>query len=444
MNNLIIKELIYEWYRDFIPEDLKDREFDYSLLGLKDKALILAGLRRSGKSYLMFQAVKHLNLNGMPKSNLIYINFEDERLLQSNVSLLTDLIPIIKSNFEINENKSIYLFLDEIQSIEGWEKWARRILDKEKKVKLIITGSSSKLSSAEIATEMRGRSVPYNVLPLTFREFLCFKNIDVPKKLDFNSKKYKIQRFFNEYLLWGGLPEIALLTRIRQKIIILQEYFNTIVNKEIKERHNIENQAGLDALLKLMVSNFASLTSLSKLHNVIGSIGLKIGKNTLAEYLIYLKESFFIDFIEIFSYNIKNKLQYPRKAYIADNGFVRALSSKSDLEKGRLLENLVYMQLKSRYGEINYYKGEKECDFIVKNLLTVDYAVQVTLELNEKNKKREIAGLLEAMESFKLKKGLIVTENTSEVLEYKIDRKKVKINVVPAWEWMLVDDGKLK
>ncbi len=284
---------------------------------------------------------------------------------------------------------------------------------------------------------MRGRSIPYNVFPLTFKEFLDFKDIEMPKNLEFNSERYNIQRIFNEYLLWGGLPEICLLKKNQQKIIILQEYFNTIVNKEIAERHNIENRVGLDILLKLMVFNFSSLTSLSKFHNVMGSIGIKIGKNTLAEYLTYFKESFFADFIEIFSYNIKNKLQYPRKAYIADNGFIRALSLKSDLEKGRLLENLSFTELKRFNKEINYYKGKNECDFIIKDFVKPSVAIQVTLELNDKNKKREIDGLLEAMEVFNLKKGLIITENTSDILEYKINNKKVKIKVVPAWQWFL-------
>lgn len=437
MNNSILKELLYEWQKNFIPDDLKNRYFDYDLLEFKNKALILTGLRRSGKSYLMFQIIKHLRLKGVPQSNLIYLNFEDERLLKSDISLLTDLFHVLKSNFEIDEKHILYIFLDEIQSIEGWEKWARRILDQEKKIKLIITGSSSKLSSAEIATEMRGRSIPYNVFPLTFKEFLNFKDVEMPKNLEFNSERYNIQRIFNEYLLWGGLPEICLLKKNQQKIIILQEYFNTIVNKEIAERHNIENRVGLDILLKLMVSNFSSLTSLSKFHNVMGSIGIKIGKNTLAEYLTYFKESFFVDFIEIFSYNIKNKLQYPRKAYIADNGFIRALSLKSDLEKGRLLENLIFTELKRFNKEINYYKGKNECDFIIKDLLKPSSAIQATLELNDKNKKREIDGLLEAMEVFNLKEGLIITGNTNDILEHKINKKKVKIKVVPAWQWFL-------
>lgn len=437
MNDAIIKKLIAEWQNDFIPDDLKERHFDYDLLELKNKALILAGLRRSGKSYLMFQIIKHLTAKGIPKSNLFYLNFEDERLLQSDISLLTDLIEIIRVNFGIDEKKSIYLFLDEIQSIQGWEKWARRILDKEKGVRLIITGSSSKLSSAQIATEMRGRSIPYNVYPLSFREFLNFKNVDIPENLEFSPKSYNIQRNFSQYLLWGGLPEISLLKKNQQKIIILQEYFNTIVNKEIKERHAIDNQAGLDILLKLMVANFSSLTSLSKLHNVMGSIGIKIGKNTLAEYLNYFKESFFVDFIEIFSYNIKNRLQYPRKSYIADNGFIRALTLKSDLEKGRLFENLIFNKLKRQGKEINYYKGKNECDFIIKDLVKPSSAIQATLELNNLNKKREIAGLLEAMEVFNLKEGLIITENTDGILEEKINNRKVKIKILPAWRWML-------
>lgn len=435
-NRQILIELIEEWNRDFVPADLKERDFDYEMLDFKNKALILVGLRRSGKSYLMFQIIRKLS-EKMPKSNLLYINFEDERLLSADVSLLTELLPAIRTNFDIDEKKTLYLFLDEIQSIKGWEKWTRRILDKEKNVRLIITGSSSKLSSAEIATEMRGRSVPYYVYPLSFKEFLDFKKINIPENLSAHPDRFKIQKAFKEYLLWGGLPEIALLNKKREKMMVLQEYFNTIVNKEIKEHYKIENQAALDALLKLTVSNFASLVSISKLHKVMASIGINVGKNTLADYLSYIKESFFADFVEIFSYNIKNKLQYPRKSYIADNGFIRALSSKTDLEKGRLLENLVYNTLKRKNQEINYFQDKGECDFLVKNLLKITEAIQVTCDLNDNNSKREIDGLMEAIQKFELKEGLIITENIQKELEYKIDGKKIKIRAVPVWAWLL-------
>ncbi|MFH1564348.1 MAG: ATP-binding protein [bacterium] len=435
-NQQILIELIEEWNKDFIPSDLKERDFDYGMLDFKNKALILVGLRRSGKSYLMFQIIKKISEKN-PRSNLLYINFEDERLLNADISLLTEILPAIKTNFEIDEKKPLYLFLDEIQSIKGWEKWARRILDKEKNVKIVITGSSSKLSSAEIATEMRGRSIAYFVHPLSFKEFLNFKKIDIPENLSAHPDRFKIQKAFKEYLLWGGLPEIVLLNKKRDKIIVLQEYFNTIINKEIKERHNIENQAALDALLKLLVSNFASLVSLSKLHKIMASIGINVGKNTLADYLIYIKESFFIDFIEIFSYNIKNKLQYPRKSYVADAGFIRALSSKTDLEKGRLLENLVFNTLKRKSQEINYFQDVGETDFLLKNLLKITETIQATCNLNDHNSKREIDGLLEAMRKFSLKEGLIITENTQKELKYKIDGKKVKIKIMPIWQWLL-------
>lgn len=435
-NQQILIELIEEWNRDFIPSDLKERDFDYGMLNFKNKALILVGLRRSGKSYLMFQIIKKLSEKN-PKSNLLYINFEDERLLNADVALLTELLPAIRTNFDLDEKKPLYLFLDEIQSIMGWEKWARRILDKEKNVRIIITGSSSKLSSAEIATEMRGRSVSCFVHPLSFKEFLNFKKINIPENLIAHPDRFKIQKAFKEYLLWGGLPEVALLNKKRDKIIVLQEYFNTIINKEIKERHNIENQTALDVLLKLIVSNFASLVSLSKLHKIMMSIGINVGKNTLADYLVYIKESFFINFVEIFSYNIKNKLQYPRKSYVADAGFIRALSSKTDLEKGRLLENLVFNSLKRKNQEINYFQDNKECDFLIKNLLKITEVIQVTCVLNDNNSKREIDGLLEAIQKFKLKEGLIITENIQQNLEYKISGKKIKVKVMPAWQWLL-------
>lgn len=477
MNKNILIELLREWDKNFIPRDLHKRNFDYGMLDFKNKALVLMGLRRTGKSYLMFQIADYLFKNkNIPKTNLIYINFEDDRFLKPEISLLTDLLPVIKETVSIDDAYPIYLFLDEIQIIENWEKWTRRILDKEKNVRLIITGSSSKVAPSDIASAMRGRSIPIYVYPLSYNEFLEFKRESQkngkPSGADSyggyivsdSTVKYSYQTSYSkdflkkdskmEYLSWGGMPEVALIDDERKKLIILQEYFDAIVSKEIKEIHEVNNQMALDLLLKLLIANFSSCTSISKLHNILKNMGvrldensqpmeksIKVGKGTLLEYQIYIKESFFMDFIEIFSNNIKDKLQYPKKVYIADNGFIRALSHKTDLEPGRLLENLVFNELK-RKGSRNifYYRGKRECDFLTRNLIDIEQAIQVTWDLNSENYKREISGLLEAMEEFNLNEGILLFNtnviNSEKAIKEKIGSKNVQIKIIPVWGWM--------
>ncbi|MDD5371106.1 MAG: ATP-binding protein, partial [Anaerolineaceae bacterium] len=251
-------------------------------------ATVITGFRRVGKTYLLYEIIEKL-LASHSRDEVVYINFEDERILKPTTDLLTDLIPEILA---VYGKKPQFLFLDELQIIPNWSKWVRRILDSES-VQIFITGSTAKMSSAELPTELRGRSWEVRVSPLTFKEFLRFKDVN----LDFEKLAYvkdEVARFrflFDEYLTYGGLPAVV-LTSPEKKQELLQSYFQTVVQRDIAERHKIDNDAALRTLLKLLLNS--STITISKLTNTLKSMGIPVGKSTIDNYLLYIESSYFM------------------------------------------------------------------------------------------------------------------------------------------------------
>jgi len=250
-----LKQLITEWMEFELPGDIISRQFDKRLLSGK-KFLAIIGPRRGGKTYYCFQIIKEF-LADVPKENILYINFEDERLYP----LVGDELTLLLNNYlELvtpKKNKKIYFFLDEVQNIEFWSKWARRMSEKNPGIKLILTGSSSKLLSKEIATELRGRSLSFMVYPFSFKEFLKFKNVNFNFKTILYGKQHaRIKKIFNEFLEQGGFPEV--LSEPMQKKV-LQEYYNTIFYNDIVERYDVKNVALLEDFLKMEINNFSSM-----------------------------------------------------------------------------------------------------------------------------------------------------------------------------------------
>lgn len=429
----IIKTILQEWKEKKIPEVI---EREINLIGyLKmpiPKIITITGFRRVGKTYLEFQLIKKL-LKKKNKEQMAYLNFEDERI-PFKTEILSNLLPIIKQNFkELPE----FLFLDEIQNIPNWSRWARRIYDKEK-IKLFITGSSSKMSSREIPTELRGRCLEIKVSPLSFQEFLKFKNV----KIDFKAVSYsenekaKMLKLFNEYLFCGGMPEIV-LSEQEKKLEIIQQYYKTVIRRDIIERFNIKNEEGLKALLLLLLNS--TFYSISKLGNTLKSLNYKIGKTTIQQYLSYIENSYFIESVPIFSPKIKDRLQYPRKVYFVDNAFINFLSTKLSKNFGRLYENLVFIELKRRLGfekEIFYWRDSsgKEVDFVIKKGEKIEQLIQACYDINDfSTREREIKNLIKASKELKCSSLIII--NQDKEAEEKIKNKKIKF--VPLWKWLI-------
>lgn len=392
--NSIIRTLLYEWKDRKLPGVIgRDAHLDTSAQPGTNNATVITGFRRVGKTYLVYEAIEKL-LESHSREEVVYINFEDERILNPTTDLLTDLIPEILA---VYGKKPRFLFLDELQIIPNWSKWVRRILDSES-IQIFITGSTSKMSSSELPTELRGRSWEVRVSPLTFNEFLRFKDVSLDfEKLPFVKDEMARFRFlFDEYLTFGGLPAVV-MTSPEKKQELLQSYFQTVVQRDIAERHRIDNDAALKILLKLLLNS--TTITISKLANTLKSMGIPVGKSTVNNYLAYIESSYFMNELSIYNRAVINQLQYPRKVYFIDNGFMTALSTQFSKNLGRLFENVIFHQLAQEDETIHYYKddNDNEVDFILLSEGKTTALYQVCYDLtNEETKIREVRSLMKS------------------------------------------------
>ena len=431
----ITRTLLNEWKEKLLPKVI-DRETDlYKYIHVKPrKIIVITGFRRAGKTYLIFHLIQQL-LEEIDKSKVIYLNFEDERI-PLKTEFLTNLLPAIRQA----HNKIEFLFLDEIHNIPEWSKWLRRIYDNEE-IRIFVTGSSSKMSSQEIPTELRGRFLEVKVFSLSFKEYLAFKGsktIDLKVAHYSENEKADVIREFNEFLELGGLPEVVLADK-NKKLEIIHNYYNTVIRRDIIERFKIRNEESLKALLNLLLNSTSY--SISKLYNTLKSLNFEVGKGTIQSYLAYIENSYFLYSLRLFSYKIKDQLQYPRKIYFVDNGFITALSSKFSRNLSRLYENLVFLELKRRHAadpklELFYWRNQQkeEVDFVVKDGLKVKQIIQVCYDIRDYDtKKREVKALLKASEELKCRNLLIINEDKEG--EEKLTNKKIKY--LPLWKWLL-------
>lgn len=397
MENEFWKTILQEWAAEELPEVFpREKEIDTAGFGPLKKILVVTGFRRTGKTYLMFSAVKKL-LKSYSKKDILYVNFEDERIPPATETL-TRLLPAFKSFFG---GKPKFLFLDEVQNIPLWSKYVRRILDSEN-IRIFLTGSSSKMSSFELPTELRGRSLEQTIWPLTFGEFLIFKN----EKPDREGLNY----WLNEYLTLGGLPEVV-RARPEDKINILQEYFKTVIRREIMERYRLKTEEPIKTTTKLLLNS--TYFTLSKIYRDLVSQGIKLGKNTVGNYFTYLSSSYLFHPVSHFSFSWRGRETKPKKAYFIDNGFIRALSTKFSQNYGRLWENLICRRLWSQNKEIYYWQNERktdEVDFVICRNDKPIRLVQACYDLSdEATRKREFGALLRAGKKLEVKDLQVLT-----------------------------------
>ncbi len=423
------EKILLEWVSFEIPEVF---ERNYPINLSYDLITTITGPRRAGKTYFCFQLMRSLFQKGVPKNNLLYINFEDEKLIGANAE---DLNKIFDKYLEIQEpdfNKKIYLFFDEIQNVSDWANWVRRIYDTKKNVKIILTGSSSKLLSKEIATNLRGRVHNLEILPFSFIEFLKLKQVSFGNKIQIYKNAIEIKKSFKEYLLQGGYPFILIHKYINTNEI-LQGYYDSMIFRDVVERYKINDVKKLQILASFVFESNSREISYSKLSNKMTSLGFSLTRNTVGNYISYFEDSYLFFQVLKYEYSIQKQLGSIKKVYCIDNGLLNAVSFKFSDDHGKLLENLVFLELYRRKNKIYYNRGKFECDFLVQEKNKITKAVQVCYELSEKNMDREISGLIEAMKKFKLKKGLIVTYDD----EKEIVKDGLKIKVIPVWKWML-------
>lgn len=416
----VIKDILRE-NEGIIIKDLKKRDFDIDMLFNKktEKVITFTGFRRVGKTYLLFLIIEKLK-----KQDCIYFNFEDERLPELT-EVLSQLFYAVE---ELYPTKPGYLFLDEIHVIPGWGKFLRRIMDKG--YKIFVTGSSSKLGLKEIPTELRGRTLNYTIYPLSFPEYLFFKGVTVNGYMD-SVREAEVNRVFDTYLVYGGFPELVAAGTLERKEVI-QEYYRTLVQRDLIERFNIKEEALLSATIKLVLNSL--MISISKLTNTLKSMGFQCSKNTISNYLIYLEKSFFLYQALFYSTNVKDQMQYPRKVYFIDNGFLKYLSLNPD--KSRSMENVTAVELKRRGYELYYWRNTKgeEVDFVVLENEKVTQLIQVCYDMSlTDTREREIRALRKGMKHFGLRKGIILTASHEE----SIKEQDYEINIHPLPRWLL-------
>ena len=414
-----MNDIFEEWNSYAAKKGLKPR--DINLYDIEKnsrlKIVSITGIRRAGKSSILMMLQQKLTKN----SKAAYINLEDSRIKDYK-----DTLDNILKWF----GDSGFLLLDEITSVNDWEGWLARNHEMLKGKLNLITASSRK-SLILPNKPLRGRMLAYEFYPLSFREFLEFKNIKIEKT---TVGIGKIERALEEYLIYGGFPEVVLLEDHTDKVRLINSYFKDIIGLDVSDISK-ENISIVETFGKYIIES--SYFSASKCLNYFKTLGYKIGKQSLLDLEKYAQLSYLFFFTQIFARNIKDRNQYPRKAYLGDSGFMNAISGKKDM--GRLYENAVLLELKrglSQNQEINYWKNLEgiECDFIIREGFNIRKIIQVVYQIqNEKTRQRELKGVVSCAKEFNLREGLIITKDYES--EGKIENKKIKF--VPLWKWLL-------
>jgi len=396
---------------------------------------VITGIRRSGKSTVLLQFCKELIESGIKKEDLLIINFEDPRFKNLDLDLLNKIYEIYLT--ELMPNSTHFVILDEVQVIEGWEKFAR-FLHESKKVNVFVTGSSSKLLSSEYSTVLAGRHLDLETKTLTFKEYLYFKGIEITNSLDLVDKRHMLKSEFEKYLLNGGFPKVVLIKEESQKKELLQTYFRDIIIKDIVIRFKIKEIDKLESLAKYYLSNVSTLQSYNNIKKV-----LMLNLDTVERFSQYLTNVYLLSFIKKFSYSEKEQLVNPRKVYCVDNGLRNSVAFVFSEDYGRLAENIVYNELNKNGVELFYWKNQKqkEVDFILKEKKLLLKAVQVCWNIEKpKTKEREVESLVDCCKELKIKRGLILTESLEK--EEKVEG--ILISYEPIWKWLLTNGGAIK
>lgn len=421
--NQILNDLVKTWWANSLPS-IKPRDVD--LVAYFDpnvkKILSVVGFRRTGKTFTLLDFAQKYG-----KDKCIYINFEDERI-PKKTAVLSQLIELLT---ELKGNKPFVLLMDEIQEIPDWSTWARRI-NETTNHRLILSGSSSKLSSREIPTELRGQTITLPIFPLNWDEFLRFREVN--KKV---LPHAQILNYLREHLTYGGLPEI-ILAEVGLRPLILSEYLSSFVNRDIIERYKLRNKDAFTDLLRLL-PNTGSFTY-SKLANSLKSMGHTIGKATVIRYMRWLESSYFHSKVEVFSANVKTRMQTVKKSYLIDNYFSSQFGSNLSANLGHLMEQAVFHKLyiqslwDPRY-EVTYWKdySGNEVDFVVLRSKVVYELIQVTYALTLSDvPERETKALKKAAKALNQSSGKLITWDVEETIT--IDG--ITIAYIPLWKWL--------
>jgi predicted AAA+ superfamily ATPase len=438
-----IRRAIQAWKDRELPL-IKSRDIEIDHLVELDHLIDIIGIRRCGKTYLMFYVIKKLLEKKVDKKAVIYINFEDRALYPLTNKLLDEVLNYIYEENLLEKEKRVFLFLDEIQAVPEWERWVRNIYDEFKgEIKIFVSGSASKIARREVAALLTGRHISLTLFPLDFKEFLNFKNVSYdPKEIQFSRKKQaQLKALLREFMEFGGFPEVALVDNELQKNEILRAYYEDILYKDVIEKFGVKEKNVMENFLKFLLLNISSYFSYKKSANYLSSLGISTSTRTLLKYTSILEEVFLLFFLPILSKKVRDQLKYPRKVYCADVGLRRVVGATFSGDAGRIYENIVFLKLKKMQSrkpnlEIYYWKNRDggEVDFVIKEGLKVKKLIQVCQNVSDlETRGREVKALLKAMEELKIKESLIITEDFENVEE--INKKKIVYQ--PLWKWLV-------
>ncbi|MBS3112381.1 ATP-binding protein [Candidatus Woesearchaeota archaeon] len=405
----ILKEWNPWWENKELVKDLegtKRPEYQDLLDSIKIKEItIILGVRRSGKSTLMYQIVDSLLKQSIKPEQILFVNLEDKKLTNLD---LEEIYNEYREN--LNPKNKAYIFLDEIHRKKDWETWIRKKYDLKTNDKFVISGSCSYLLKKEYSTLLTGRNLTFEVFPLSFKEYLRFKNVNFKSTIILDNTKRVILNNLKQYLELGGFPEVFFKEE-KYKIKILEQYFDDIIYKDIIDRYNLNSQKVKDLAL-FFTTNFTG----------------EISYDSIKDYLSYFKEAFLFFTLDHFSYSFKEQKTVASKIYCIDNGLRNAVSFKFSKDSGKLAENTAFIELKRRNKNIYYWKDSQEVDFIIKNKDNTLQAINVIFsnEIHE----REVEGLLKFKKQFSKTKELIL-------LTKDLEKQEKEIKFIPLWKWLL-------
>ena len=400
-----------------------------------DKIITIPGVRRCGKTSRMEGVVNELLNSGVGRERILWVSFDDERFVNMIPDEFDLIIEAYREMYPHIDMQLVYIFFDEIQLINNWEYFVMRLFKHYSK-HIYISGSNATMLSSELKSALRGWPDEQETLPLSFKEYCVFNEINTESWLE--ADMAKLRNAFAAFNNEGGFPEVVLTNNPLQKTKVLQTYFDTMLLKDLVEHYKLKNIEALRYFLKRIMANLTKPTSIRAIFGDIKSQNLKVGKNDLYEWAGYACNIFLFIRVPNFNKSLKKIESSLPKYYCIDNGLYSSVLLPQSDDDGKKLENTVFLHLyrhKTPIQQIFYYQGKAECDFLIQSGVSIEQLIQVTWRMdNEETRKREIRGLVEAAELTGCKNLCIITADTQEVITLD---NGLEIKVIPAWRWLL-------
>ncbi len=431
-----ILETLSEWnfWDRALPETFERVMYESDALKKSStgEIVIVKGVRRCGKSTILINLIKRLIKGGVAPKDILFVNLEDPKFIND---LNTDLLSLIRDTYleHLEPGETPFLFLDEIQNIQGFEKWLVKAYEL-KTAKIFITGSNASLLSREIGSTLSGRYLDVNVFPLDFKEFLAFNGLTIHNRLEYLNHRLKINRLFGDYLRYGGFPRVALIGDPELKKAELKSYFDSIILRDIVARYRLDNVEALMRLSVYLLSNISHLVSLNAMVN-----HFHLSYDLINRYMEYLENAYLVLRVPKFDWSLKKQQVNPKKIYAIDTGLSNIASFNVGQKYGDCMENLVCLELVRRKKDLFYYRtsGDLEVDFIVQENGKVTTLIQVSAGIeDEKTRSREIRALVKAKKELKHAQDarlMLLGPDVNELVEFQSET----IHVLDLKMWLL-------